>query len=172
MDDQRYQETAQSRIRTVCCSRWRWKLRSALFFSLSGEQHTYKCLSCPFSSMTISQLKEHSLRDHGETLTLQKLRAATQASHSASRPLRLTSTTEQTSITPDGNDRNHNTHLPRCLDVRTVFLRPGGGRGRVLAPSRLQPWLADCFLAAAVTLLLEPLHLPWSCSIPQRTNHR
>lgn len=57
--------------------------------------------------MTISQLKEHSLRDHGETLTLQKLRAATQASHSTSRPLRLTSPPEQTSIAPDGNDHKH-----------------------------------------------------------------
>lgn len=53
--------------------------------------------------MTISQLKEHSLRDHGEALTLQKLRAATQASHSASRPLRLPSATEPASITPNGN---------------------------------------------------------------------
>ncbi|MEQ2193359.1 hypothetical protein XENOCAPTIV_016142 [Xenoophorus captivus] len=51
----------------------------------AGEQYTYKCLSCPFSSMTISQLKEHSLRDHGEALTLPKLRAATQAAHTAIR---------------------------------------------------------------------------------------
>lgn len=69
----------------------------------SGEQHTYKCLSCPFSSMTISQLKEHSLRDHGEALTLPKLRAATQAPHATPRPSRLVGHTEQTSLAPDGN---------------------------------------------------------------------
>lgn len=69
----------------------------------AGEQYTYKCLSCPFSSMTISQLKEHSLRDHGEALTLPKLRAATQAAHAAPRPSRLASNTEQTPLAPDGN---------------------------------------------------------------------
>lgn len=74
------------------------------FFPLrAGEQYTYKCLSCPFSSMTISQLKEHSLTDHGEALTLTKLRAATQAAHAAPRPPRLATNTEQTTITPDGN---------------------------------------------------------------------
>lgn len=72
-------------------------------FPPTGEQHMYKCLSCPFSSMTISQLKEHSLRDHGEALTLPKLRAATQAAHAALRPYRLASNTEQTPSTPDGN---------------------------------------------------------------------
>ncbi|KAG8010759.1 hypothetical protein GBF38_009957 [Nibea albiflora] len=65
------------------------------------EQHMYKCLSCPFSSMTISQLKEHSLRDHGEALTLHKLRAATQAAHATLRPSRLSSNTEQTPLAPD-----------------------------------------------------------------------
>lgn len=69
----------------------------------AGEQYTYKCLSCPFSSMTISQLKEHSLRDHGEALTLPKLRAATQAAHAVPRPSRLASNTEQTPLAPDGN---------------------------------------------------------------------
>lgn len=53
--------------------------------------------------MTISQLKEHSLRDHGEALTLPKLRAATQAAHAAPRPSRLASNTEQTPLAPDGN---------------------------------------------------------------------
>lgn len=54
--------------------------------------------------MTISQLKEHSLRDHGEALTLPKLRAATQAAHSFLRPSRLTSNTEltETPLAPDG----------------------------------------------------------------------
>lgn len=69
---------------------------------LAGEQHTYKCLSCPFSSMTISQLREHSLRDHGEALTLPKLRAATQAAHATLRPSRLASNTEQTPLASDG----------------------------------------------------------------------
>lgn len=69
----------------------------------AGEQYTYKCLSCPFSSMTISQLKEHSLTDHGEALTLTKLRAATQAAHAAPRPPRLPTNTEQTTLAPDGN---------------------------------------------------------------------
>ncbi len=54
--------------------------------------------------MTISQLKEHSLRDHGEALTLPKLRAATQAAHAALRPSRLASNTEQTPLAPDGNN--------------------------------------------------------------------
>lgn len=53
--------------------------------------------------MTISQLKEHSLRDHGEALTLTKLRAATQAAHAALRPCRLAGNNEQTSLAPDGN---------------------------------------------------------------------
>ncbi|KAI4893997.1 hypothetical protein NFI96_014599 [Prochilodus magdalenae] len=41
----------------------------------STGENTYKCISCSFSTMTISQLKEHSLREHGETLTLPRLRA-------------------------------------------------------------------------------------------------
>lgn len=53
--------------------------------------------------MTISQLKEHSLRVHGEALTLTKLRAATQAAHAALRPSRLAGGNEQTSLAPDGN---------------------------------------------------------------------
>lgn len=69
---------------------------------LPGEQHTYKCLSCPFTSMTISQLKEHSLRDHGEVLTLPKLRAANQAAHATLRPPRPASNPEQSPIGPDG----------------------------------------------------------------------
>lgn len=73
-----------------------------IFNVLPGEQHTYKCLSCPFSSMTISQLKEHSLRDHGEALTLTKLRAATQAAHAALRASRPASNAEQTAMAPDG----------------------------------------------------------------------
>ena len=68
----------------------------------SGEQYTYKCLSCPFSTMTISQLKEHSLRDHGEALTLPKLRAATQAAHAALKPSRLATNAEQASLAQDG----------------------------------------------------------------------
>lgn len=42
---------------------------------LASGENTYKCISCPFSTMTISQLKDHSLREHGETLTLPRLRA-------------------------------------------------------------------------------------------------
>lgn len=38
-------------------------------------ENTYKCVSCAFSTTTISQLKEHSLQEHGETLTLPKLKA-------------------------------------------------------------------------------------------------
>lgn len=114
-DDQGYQEgslyTYMSSSKTVSCLPCTQKLMSVVFFFLSGEQHTYKCLSCPFSSMTISQLKEHSLRDHGEALTLQKLRAATQASHSTSRPLRLTGATEPAPITPNGNKNNNNNSL-------------------------------------------------------------
>ncbi|KAM3599929.1 uncharacterized protein V6R79_014030 [Siganus canaliculatus] len=77
------------------------RLKSHLHKAHTGEQHTYKCLSCPFSSMTISQLKEHSLRDHGEALTLNKLRAATQAAHAALRPPRLATNTEQTPLAMD-----------------------------------------------------------------------
>ncbi|XP_056146807.1 zinc finger protein 462 [Lampris incognitus] len=77
------------------------RLKSHLHKAHAGKQHTYKCLSCPFSSMTISQLKEHSLRDHGETLTLPKLRAATQPVHATLRPLKPASDTEQTPSAPD-----------------------------------------------------------------------
>ncbi|XP_051906317.1 zinc finger protein 462 isoform X1 [Hippocampus zosterae] len=78
------------------------RLKSHLHKAHTGEQHTYKCLSCPFSSMTISQLKEHSLRDHGEALTLPKLRAATQAAHSALRtPTRPTANAEHSPLTPE-----------------------------------------------------------------------
>lgn len=62
------------------------RLKSHMQKAHTGEQHMYKCLSCQFSSTTISQLKEHSQRDHGETLTLPKLRAATQAAHIALKP--------------------------------------------------------------------------------------
>lgn len=72
------------------------RLKSHLQKAHTGEQHMYKCLSCPFSSTTISQLKEHSQRDHGETLTLPKLRAATQAAHITLKP-RLSSNSEQSS---------------------------------------------------------------------------
>ncbi|XP_077353019.1 zinc finger protein 462 isoform X1 [Festucalex cinctus] len=78
------------------------RLKSHLHKAHTGEQHTYKCLSCPFTSMTISQLKEHSLRDHGESLTLTKLRAATQAAHAALRtPTRLTTNVEHSPLTPE-----------------------------------------------------------------------
>uniref|UniRef100_A0A672LB70 Zinc finger protein 462 n=1 Tax=Sinocyclocheilus grahami TaxID=75366 RepID=A0A672LB70_SINGR len=49
-------------------------VNAAACVCVAGE-HTYKCMSCPFSTMTIIQLKEHSLQEHGETLTLPKLRA-------------------------------------------------------------------------------------------------
>uniref|UniRef100_A0A671P4S4 Zinc finger protein 462-like n=1 Tax=Sinocyclocheilus anshuiensis TaxID=1608454 RepID=A0A671P4S4_9TELE len=49
-------------------------VNAAVCVCVAGE-HTYKCMSCPFSTMTIIQLKEHSLQEHGETLTLPKLRA-------------------------------------------------------------------------------------------------
>ncbi|MEQ2177785.1 hypothetical protein GOODEAATRI_007240, partial [Goodea atripinnis] len=77
------------------------RLKSHLLKAHTGEQYTYKCLSCPFSSMTISQLKEHSLRDHGEALTLPKLRAATQAAHTAIRLPRQAVHTEDAHLTPD-----------------------------------------------------------------------
>lgn len=73
-----------------------------IFLSPSGEQHTYRCLSCSFSTMTISQLKEHSLRDHGEVLTLSKLRAATQAAHAAIRHPRMAPNTEHSHLQTDG----------------------------------------------------------------------
>lgn len=79
------------------------EIKTHFFPVPAGEQYTYRCLSCPFSSMTISQLKEHSLTDHGEALTLTKLRAATQAAHAAPRPPRLATNTEQTTLAPDGN---------------------------------------------------------------------
>lgn len=44
------------------------------------------------------------------------------------------------------------------------------GGGRVL--TALQVQLAACLLAAAVTALPELQKLPWSRSIPQRTDHR
>ncbi|KAJ6657127.1 hypothetical protein lerEdw1_002873, partial [Lerista edwardsae] len=40
---------------------------------MNGE-HAYKCSSCSFSTMTISQLKEHSLKVHGKALTLPRPR--------------------------------------------------------------------------------------------------
>lgn len=40
---------------------------------LPGE-HAYKCSWCSFSTMTISQLKEHSLKVHGKSLTLPRPR--------------------------------------------------------------------------------------------------
>lgn len=85
----------------ICSHRLAVK-RRACFHLASGEQRTYKCLSCPFSTMTISQLKEHSLRDHGEVLTLPKLRAASQAAHAAVRASRPAANPEQTPMAPDG----------------------------------------------------------------------
>lgn len=37
-------------------------------------EHAYKCSWCSFSTMTISQLKEHSLKVHGKALTLPRPR--------------------------------------------------------------------------------------------------
>lgn len=74
----------------------------AAALSPAGEQHMYKCLSCPFSSMTIIQLKEHSLREHGEALTLHKLRAATQAAQATHRPVRPATDAEQSPLATDG----------------------------------------------------------------------
>lgn len=156
-------DTYRSGFQTVCCSRWTWKLRRAVFFSLPGEQHTYKCLSCPFSSMTISQLKEHSLRDHGETLTLQKLRAATQASHSTSRPLRLTGSAEQTSIAPDGNANNRNNHLPRGLRVL-------GAPASAAVACRLFLG-SSCHLAAGAAAFLSAPTTAVSCAALGQVEH-
>lgn len=75
------------------------RLKCHLQKAHTGEQHMYKCLSCAFTAATISQLKEHSQRDHGETLTLPKLRAATQAAHISFKP-RLASTSVQSSGLP------------------------------------------------------------------------
>ena len=49
--------------------------------------------------MTISQLKEHSLRDHGEALTLPRLRAGATTQGPQTRPLRLGSDPHQTPLT-------------------------------------------------------------------------
>ncbi|XP_056092683.1 zinc finger protein 462 [Rhinichthys klamathensis goyatoka] len=77
----------------VGCCRW----FDAVCVSVAGE-HTYKCLSCAFSTTTISQLKEHSLQEHGETLTLPKLKAG--AGRSSTRPSAEHSD-ENTPLDPD-----------------------------------------------------------------------
>lgn len=81
----------------------------------SGE-NTYKCISCPFSTMTISQLKDHSLQEHGETLTLPRLRAraALRTTH--------TLTHNNTQHTPsDANTKGTHQH---CTQVKGHTFRP------------------------------------------------
>lgn len=62
------------------------ELMTCLYFAHPGE-HAYKCSSCSFSTMTISQLKEHSLKVHGKALTLPRPRivnlAASHAHHTS-----------------------------------------------------------------------------------------
>lgn len=47
---------------------------SAPYRHLFPGEHAYKCSWCSFSTMTISQLKEHSLKVHGKALTLPRPR--------------------------------------------------------------------------------------------------
>lgn len=47
---------------------------SAPYCHLPPGEHAYKCSCCSFSTMTISQLKEHSLKVHGKALTLPRPR--------------------------------------------------------------------------------------------------
>uniref|UniRef100_A0A452UEE9 Zinc finger protein 462 n=1 Tax=Ursus maritimus TaxID=29073 RepID=A0A452UEE9_URSMA len=47
---------------------------SAPYRRLLPGEHAYKCSWCSFSTMTISQLKEHSLKVHGKALTLPRPR--------------------------------------------------------------------------------------------------
>ncbi|TMS08581.1 Zinc finger protein 462 [Larimichthys crocea] len=76
--------------------------RSHSAMALFSREDKYSCQYCQFvSPFRHNQLKEHSLRDHGEALTLHKLRAATQAAHATLRPSRLSSNTEQTPLAPD-----------------------------------------------------------------------
>lgn len=55
---------------------------------LPPGEHAYKCSWCAFSTMTISQLKEHSLKVHGKALTLPRPRIvsllSSHAHHSSS----------------------------------------------------------------------------------------
>lgn len=63
-------EFSRRRMGPRCCF---CELMTCLYFAHPGE-HAYKCSSCSFSTMTISLLKEHSLKVHGKALTLPRPR--------------------------------------------------------------------------------------------------
>lgn len=97
------------------CANSRFKYVSVVFISrqkvicfchvVSSGENTYKCISCSFSTMTISQLKEHSLQEHGETLTLPRLRAG--ATLRTTRPNTSPHTeTQEAQLNADTNGKN------------------------------------------------------------------
>nr|XP_023658195.1 zinc finger protein 462-like isoform X1 [Paramormyrops kingsleyae]XP_023658203.1 zinc finger protein 462-like isoform X1 [Paramormyrops kingsleyae] len=79
------------------------RFKSHLNKAHPGE-NTYRCLSCPQSFMTISQLKEHSQEIHGEVLTLPRLRAAAQSTVRPQRPARVG---EKLPVTTDSTDATY-----------------------------------------------------------------
>ncbi|XP_054842678.1 zinc finger protein 462 isoform X2 [Eublepharis macularius] len=60
----------------------------------SGE-HAYKCSSCSFSTMTVSLLKEHSLKVHGKALTLPRPRLASHVTSHAQHASKNHTTAEE-----------------------------------------------------------------------------
>ncbi|XP_054842679.1 zinc finger protein 462 isoform X3 [Eublepharis macularius] len=69
----------------------------------SGE-HAYKCSSCSFSTMTVSLLKEHSLKVHGKALTLPRPRLASHVTSHAQHASKNHTTAEEVE---DSNDSSY-----------------------------------------------------------------
>lgn len=73
------------------------------YFAHPGE-HAYKCSSCSFSTMTISQLKEHSLKVHGKALALPRPRIVSLVTSHAQHASKNHTTAEEVE---DSNGKRH-----------------------------------------------------------------
>lgn len=127
------------------------------FIPLSAE-NPYKCLTCSYSAITISQLKEHSLRVHGEMLTLPKLRAG-----AALRSPRPNLSSDPMTLTQEGEgkrQREKNTFLfADSVNTYTII-------AYMPCYNQLACWL-DCewFAGTEVTVKNDTLPFP-PCSNP------
>ncbi|XP_030877817.1 zinc finger protein 462-like [Leptonychotes weddellii] len=77
---------------------------SAPYRHLFPGEHAYKCSWCSFSTMTISQLKEHSLKVHGKALTLPRPRIVSLLSSHAHHSSQKTTPAEEVE---DSNDSSY-----------------------------------------------------------------
>lgn len=104
-------------------------MASIHFSTPLSAENPYKCLTCSYSAISISQLKEHSLRAHGEMLTLPKLRAG-----AALRSLRPSLSGDPMTLTQEGEGKRQ--------------------RGKSMSFSLLPVWMCT---SSTVMPLVKPL---------------